>query len=58
MALFRSYLYKFINFNIIFTYLVTLYFFVHVVAAVKAHPLVSKKKLLIFRQVLGMKETI
>ena len=31
MALFRSYLYKFVNFNIIFTYLVTLHFCVHVV---------------------------
>ena len=34
MALFRNYLYKFINFNIIFTYLVTLYFCVHVVVVV------------------------
>jgi len=31
MVFFRSYLYKFLNFNIIFTYLATLYLFVHVV---------------------------
>jgi len=30
MALFRSYLFRFIHFNIIFTYLVTLYCFVRV----------------------------
>ena len=48
MALFRIYLYKFMNFNIIFAYLVTLYFCVHIVHApqlLKTHFILSSTPL-------------